>query len=770
MIDYLRDLAAHYLRMFIGAWEYLKRSILFWTGLIILSAFCLISLIGPLAIRDPINWRAPQEDLIELDEYWEIDTSTSLYGGSGSTEYPVAVRLKPALFDPQSDRVYFASGRNLIAVNPSTGWRVWLNTSQAPSAHTCCFAVDSEISTAPVAVNFGSEASVQEEDQYVIVGTSEGTLYLLREERLGGIDEGLSPLPSGDNVVVLDLDGLVSSIAAFSDGWAGLSPKERIFAGTSRGTLYALSPNGTVLWSRSLGDKPVLMANLFPTRRQMRSSVCVDDDGARIFVNDGNLRALWTENGTDVWTEQPGGVFPMGPSWSSPPFLASPTEIEVDGGTSYVELIYAASDDGILYVVFPNNGTLLFSKYLDEGRLTTPVEGGSNIVVASSSGTVYVLRRDSVADLPRGYIRGTSRVEGEPTTPLYDVGTGSIFVGDSEGYLYSLRVDGTVSYRIRFEGRIQGHPIVWNDEMGSGHLHASVFVTNSPGMAHAISSVGAYLAPLAPGCYPSGNCYALGTDNQGRDVFAQLIAGFSVVWLTILVALLTVGIGTFLGTVSGFFGRWWTFFILLLVNVSFAFPILLLAILLAIGFEAHPFSHPVIFWILVVVLSAPVIKLIDVETRELKSSPHFSRLRSGRSRRDHYLRDVLPRMLVRGASYSKIVIPAFLFLFFALEFIGLGDIRTPGWGQMLMLVQQSNVLASWWWLLFPGICIFLLGFGFALLGQSLEELANKLYRGAFERGSELDETESLEPSLMGEGEDMAEPSEVDARDVGPPGI
>ncbi|MFQ6127576.1 MAG: hypothetical protein ACE5QW_01540, partial [Thermoplasmata archaeon] len=355
-----------------------------------------------------------------------------------------------------------------------------------------------------------------------------------------------------------------------------------------------------------MGDRPILMANLFPTRGQLRSSNCIDDDGDRIFVNDGNLRALWTENGTDVWAGLPGGVFPMGSSWSSPPYLASPSRIGLDGDPYYIELIYAGSDDGTLHVVFPNNGTVLFSKYLDDGRLTTPVKGGSYIIVGSSSGTVYSLGRDQIRDLPRGRIRGTFHAEGEPTTPLYNVGIGNIFVGDSEGNLYSLNIDGSVSFRAHFEGRIQGYPLIWGDEPGSGHLHPSVFVTNSPGMVHAISSIGMYLAPLSPGCYPSGNCYALGTDNQGRDIFAQLIAGFSVVWLTILVGILTVGLGTFLGTISGFLDSWWTFFIMLLVNLSLALPVLLLVLVLVLVMGAPWFSHPIIFWIMVVVLSAPV--------------------------------------------------------------------------------------------------------------------------------------------------------------------
>lgn len=744
MTDYPRGLGSHYLRLLLSAWGHLKRSYLFRAGFLILAVFCLISVVGPFFIRDPVNWRAPEEDLIDVDEYWEIDTSQSSYGGMGSTNFSVAVRLKPTALDTRADRVYIASGRNLIAVNPSTGWRVWLNTSQSPSVHTCCFPVDSEISTEPVAVNFGSSYDLAQEDQYVFVGTSEGSLYVLREERFGGVDEDLSPLPSGDNVTVLTVDGSVSSIAAYSDGLAGLSPEERVFVGSGKGTLYAFSPNGTMLWSRSLGGNPVLMANLFPTKMRMMGSACVDYDGDRIFVNDGNLRALWTENGTDVWTGLPGGVFPMGSSWSSPPYLAT---ISMPHG----ELIYAGSDDGTLHVVFPQNGTVLFSKYLDDGRLTTPMEGGSYILVGSSSGMVYTVRRDQVGDLPMGSVRGEFQAEGEPTTPLYRLGSWTFLVGDSEGYVYSVSMDGRVSFRVRFEGRVQGHPLVWGDQYGSGHLHDLAFVTNSPGMIHAISSLGMYLAPLPPGCYESGNCYPLGTDNQGRDILSLLIAGFSVVWVTILSAFLIACLGTFLGTISGYLDGWWTFFIMLLVNVSLAIPILILALVLVSVMGAPWYSHLGILLTLVLFLSAPVTKLIDVETRELKSTPLFTTLGSGMNRKDHYLRNVLPRMLVRGFSYSKIVVPTFLLVIFGLEFIGLGSVDTPGWGQMFMLVAQSNVLGSWWCLVFPGICILLLGLAMGLIGQSFEELANRMYRRAFDGEDSAVEDEAPASNSADEG-------------------
>src|SRR5437879_13024960 len=62
--------------------------------------------------------------------------------------------------------------------------------------------------------------------------------------------------------------------------------------------------------------------------------------------------------------------------------------------------------------------------------------------------------------------------------------------------------------------------------------------------------------PLAPGTYPSGNSYLLGTDFNGHDILTQLLYGTQVAFIVgILAALFGVGIGTFVAVLAGYYAK-----------------------------------------------------------------------------------------------------------------------------------------------------------------------------------------------------------------------
>ncbi len=67
----------------------------------------------------------------------------------------------------------------------------------------------------------------------------------------------------------------------------------------------------------------------------------------------------------------------------------------------------------------------------------------------------------------------------------------------------------------------------------------------------------------------------------------------------------------------------------------------------------------------------------------------------------------------------------------SLEFLGLGNVNLVTWGTILYWAQNNQALlnGAWWWILAPGLCISLLGAGFALLNFSLDEISNPRLRG-----------------------------------------
>src|SRR5207247_9088468 len=68
--------------------------------------------------------------------------------------------------------------------------------------------------------------------------------------------------------------------------------------------------------------------------------------------------------------------------------------------------------------------------------------------------------------------------------------------------------------------------------------------------------LGTSRTPLPPGTYTSGNRYLLGTNFKGEDILTQLFYGTQVAFIVgLLAALFTVGIGTVVGLIAGFFGK-----------------------------------------------------------------------------------------------------------------------------------------------------------------------------------------------------------------------
>ena len=64
----------------------------------------------------------------------------------------------------------------------------------------------------------------------------------------------------------------------------------------------------------------------------------------------------------------------------------------------------------------------------------------------------------------------------------------------------------------------------------------------------------------------------------------------------------------------------------------------------------------------------------------------------------------------------------------SLAFLGLRDPNVISWGGMLNDVQGTGNVASWWWVLPPGLSIALLSLSFILLGYALDEILNPRLR------------------------------------------
>jgi peptide/nickel transport system permease protein len=214
--------------------------------------------------------------------------------------------------------------------------------------------------------------------------------------------------------------------------------------------------------------------------------------------------------------------------------------------------------------------------------------------------------------------------------------------------------------------------------------------------------------------------HVLGTDNLGRDVASQLMVGARV---TLLVGIVAVGIAALVGVPLGLLaavrGGWLGETIVRLGDVVYAFPALIVAVMLA---AVHGAST-VTAMVAIGVANIPVFaRLSRAEALRVLSADYVPAARlAGRGRfaitGRHIVPNIAPVLLVQGTVLFALAILAEA----ALSYLGLGTpAPTPSWGRMLRESQTflgtAPLLA-----VFPGLAIAVAVLGFNLLGDGLRD-------------------------------------------------
>lgn len=243
-----------------------------------------------------------------------------------------------------------------------------------------------------------------------------------------------------------------------------------------------------------------------------------------------------------------------------------------------------------------------------------------------------------------------------------------------------------------------------------------------------IAVVGPMIAPYEVGTTdlvnrlvgPSG-AHLLGTDELGQDLLSRVLGGTQVtVYVAGTSVILASVIGVLLGALSGYFGGWLDAVAMRVVDVMFAFPAILLALLV------------------VAVLGPGVNQLIIAIT--IVYIPAFARISRGATlsvRRELYieaahaiglptwktiLRYVLPNILSPVIVLFTVTLANGVLIEATLSFLGLGiQPPKPSWGSMLNTGKDFMELSPWV-VLIPGGALVVTTLGLNLLGDSLRDI------------------------------------------------
>lgn len=227
---------------------------------------------------------------------------------------------------------------------------------------------------------------------------------------------------------------------------------------------------------------------------------------------------------------------------------------------------------------------------------------------------------------------------------------------------------------------------------------------------------------------PPGGDFLLGTDNLGRDLLSRIIYGARVsVTIGVLSMLLGSTAGAVVGLVSGYLGGHVDMLVQRLVDTLMAFPLLILAVAVVAILGPAP-EHVVIAIALVLVSQAA--RVVRSATLSVKAAQYVEAARavgcdSSRILFVHVLPQcVAPFIIVATAAIGwAIVVEA------SLSFLGVGTPPpTPTWGGMLSGAARVYAREAPWMVIFPGVAISLVVFGFSLLGDAMRDILDPRMR------------------------------------------
>lgn len=230
--------------------------------------------------------------------------------------------------------------------------------------------------------------------------------------------------------------------------------------------------------------------------------------------------------------------------------------------------------------------------------------------------------------------------------------------------------------------------------------------------------------------------HLLGTTVGGYDVLSRVIWGAQTALYVVIVAIaLSVFLGILLGLVSGYLGGWVDRVLVVIADAIYAFPTLLLAIVVAIAISGGQSG----LWpgVLAAAASITVVfipqyfRVVRAEVVRVKAEAFIESAKvigasTPRIMFRHVLRNstrTLPLIVTLNASEAISTMAALGFLGF-----GIQPTAAAEWGYDLNKSISDVAAGIWWTAIPPGIAIVLTVLGVTLIGESLNDLADPRLR------------------------------------------
>ncbi|TXI52693.1 ABC transporter permease [Mycolicibacterium mageritense] len=281
------------------------------------------------------------------------------------------------------------------------------------------------------------------------------------------------------------------------------------------------------------------------------------------------------------------------------------------------------------------------------------------------------------------------------------------------------------------EGRVSSWRLLLSNPVtaiSAAVLIAVVFVAVT---AHWITPFGINDIDVPNALQPPSGSHWFGTDELGRDVLSRVLVAVQASLRVAVVSVALAGVaGVLIGVVAGYRGGWVDTVVMRVVDVMFAFPVLLLALaivaILGPGITTTMLAIGIVY--------TPIFaRVARASTLSVRVEPFVAVSRTMGTGDGYILtRHILPNIA------GPLIVQLSLSLAFAilaeasLSFLGLGiQPPQPSLGRMIFDAQGFVTLA-WWMAVFPGAAIFVTVLAFNLFGDGLRDVLDPKQRTMIE--------------------------------------